>query len=173
MAAPEGLTLEHHRDLSGRERRPFARWILLGLLTAVLLLGLLNVFGQNTVVSSAETAGARLEVDAPRTLRGGLFFQARYRIVARQEIEAATLVLHPGWLEDITLNTLEPSPVGEASRDGRIALELGRIPAGDEYLFYLHYQVNPTALGRRSQNVELYDGERLLTSIERDAFVWP
>ncbi len=173
MAAPEGLTLEHHRDLTGREHRPYARWILLGLLVAVLLLGLLNVFGQNTVVSTAEAAGARLEVDAPRTLRGGLFFQARYRIVAAEEIAAATLVLHPDWLEDVTLNTVEPSPVGEASRNGRIAFELGRIAAGDEFLFYLHFQVNPTALGRRSQVVELYDGDRLVTTIERDAFIWP
>jgi hypothetical protein len=30
----------------------------------------------------------------------------------------------------MTLNTLEPGPVGEASRDGRIAIDLGRIPAG-------------------------------------------
>jgi len=173
MAAPEGLTLEHHRDLTGRERRPIVRWLLLGLLCGFLLLGLLNVFGQNTIVSTAEASGARIEVDAPKTLRGGLFFQARYRIVASEEIEAATLVLDPGWLEDITLNTVEPSPVGEASRDGRIALVLGRIPARDEHLLYLHFQVNPTALGRRSQDVELYDGDRLLASIDRRAFIWP
>jgi hypothetical protein len=82
-------------------------------------------------------------------------------------------VLDPDWLEDITLNTVEPAPVGEASRDGRIALQLGRIPAGDEHVLFLHYQVNPNALGRRSQDVELYDGERLLLSLDRDAIVWP
>ena len=82
-------------------------------------------------------------------------------------------MLDPDWLEDITLNTVEPAPVDEASRDGRIALELGRIPAGDEYRLYLHFQVNPTALGTRSQDVELYDGERLLLSLDRDAIVWP
>ncbi len=44
-------------------------------------------------------------------------------------------MLDPGWLEGMTLNTLEPSPVGEANRDGRIALELGRIPAGTTHRF--------------------------------------
>jgi hypothetical protein len=170
---PEGLTLDHDRDLAGRERRPIVRGVLLGLLCAVLVLGLLNVFGQVESVSVAESSAARFEVSAPSKLRGGLFFEARYRIEAIAEIADATIVLDPGWLEDITLNTVEPSPVGEASRDGRIALELGRIPAGDEYILYLHFQVNPTAIGLRSQDVGLYDGGRLLVSFDRDAIVWP
>jgi hypothetical protein len=173
MAVPEGLTLDHHRDLKGRERRPIVREVLLGVLCAVLVVALLNVFGQVESVSTAESSAARFEVSAPTKLRGGLFFEARYRVEAVAEIEDATIVLDPGWLEDITLNTVEPAPVGEASRDGRIALELGRIPEGDEYILYLHFQVNPTAVGFRSQDVELYDGERLLVSFDRDAIVWP
>ena len=173
MAVPQGLTLKHHRDLVDRERRPIVRRVLVGLLAAILVLGLLSVFGQSVRVSAAESPAARLEVSAPSKLRGGIFFQARYRVVAVEEIANATLVLDPDWLEDITLNTVEPSPVGEASRDGRIALELGRIPAGDEHRLYLHFQVNPTALGTRSQDVDLYDGERLLLSLDRDAIVWP
>jgi hypothetical protein len=170
---PDGLTLEHHRDLSGRERWPVARWVLLALLGFVLLLALLNVFGQYPTENTVRAAGAELSVSAPRTLRGGLFFQARFRVLASEEIEQATLVLDPGWLEDITLNTVAPGPIGEASRDGKIALELGRIPAGQEHLLFLHFQVNPTAVGPRSQDLFLYDGERLLATIERDALIWP
>ena len=173
MAVPEGLTLEHHRDLAGREQRPVVRWLLLGALALVLVLGLLNSFGQVVSESVGETEAVRFEVSAPSKIRGGLFFQARYRVEAIEEIENATIVLDPGWLEDITLNTLEPAPVGESSRDGRIALELGRIPAGDKHVLYLHFQVNPTAVGLRSQDVELYDGERLLVSFDRTAIVWP
>jgi hypothetical protein len=173
MSVPEGLSLEHHRDLAGRERRPHVRQVLIGLLAAVLLLGLLNIFGQVRSVDVAETDVARFEVSAPTKLRGGLFFEARYKIDAVQEIANATVVLDPGWLEDITLNTLVPAPVGESSRDGKIALELGRIPAGDRHILFLHYQVNPTAVGIRSQDVELYDGERLLASFDRQAIVWP
>jgi hypothetical protein len=173
MDPPEGLTFERHRDLAGRERRPILREVLLGVLCAFLVLGLLNVFGQEETVDVAEASAARFEVSAPSKLRGGLFFEARYRVEAIEEIENATVVLDPGWLGDITLNTVEPAPIGEASRDGRIALELGRIPAGDQYILYLHFQVNPTAYGSRSQDVELYDGERLLVSFDRDAIVWP
>jgi len=173
VTVPQGLTLKHDRDLVDRESRPVVRRVLVTLLAAVLALGLFNLFGQQVDVSSAETSGARLEVSAPTKVRGGIFFQAHFRVQAIAELENATIVLDSDWLEDITLNTVEPSPVGEASRDGRIALELGRIPAGDEHRLYLHFQVNPTALGRRSQDVELYDGERLLLSVERDAIVWP
>ena len=173
MDVPQGLTLEHDRDLVGRERRPIVRRVLVTLLAGILILGLFNLFGQRVDVSTGESPTAQLEVSAPTKLRGGILFQARYRIVATEEVANATLVLDPDWLEDITLNTVAPSPVEEASRDGRIALELGRIPAGDEYRLYLHFQVNPTALGTRSQDVELYDGERLLLSLDRDAIVWP
>jgi hypothetical protein len=173
MAVPQGLTLEHHRDLADREARPVVRWFLLALLTLVLVLALFTLFGQRVEVSSAESSAARFEVSSPTKLRGGIFFQARFTVQAIEEIQNATIVLDPGWLEDITLNTLAPAPIGEASRDGRIALELGRVPAGDEHLLYLHFQVNPTAVGARSQNVELYDGDELLLSLDRDVIVWP
>ena len=98
---------------------------------------------------------------------------SRFTIRAEEEIEDATLVLDPGWLEGMTLNTLVPSPVGEASRNGRIALELGRIPAGEKHLFFLQFQVNPTNIGRRSQDVELYDGETRLLHIDRTVTIYP
>ena len=132
-----------------------------------------NVYGQRRVTSVGGGARPPSRSPRPTSLRGGLFFQGRFRIEAVEELENATLVLDSGWLEDITLNTLAPAPVGEASRDGKIVLELGRVPAGDEHILYLHFQVNPTAVGVRSQDVELYDGERLIASFDRTAFVWP
>jgi hypothetical protein len=171
--APAGLTLRRHRDLIGREKRPFARWILLGVLGLLSLLGLANLFGQRPVTDTAESDVAKLDVYSPPRLRSGLYFESRFHIHAREEIEEATLVLDPGWLEGMTLNTLEPGPIGEASRDGRIALELGRIPAGGEHLFFLHFQVNPTNVGHRSQDVELYDGEERLLAIDRTVTIFP
>jgi hypothetical protein len=170
---PAHLTLARHRDVEGRERRQLARWVLLGLVGLVRVLGLLNVFGQRPHTTTASAAGAELEVYSPEALRSGLFFMARFTIRAEREIEAATLVLDPGWLEGITLNSLVPSPVGESSRDGRIALDLGRVPAGSKHVFFLHFQVNPTEVGRRSQDVELADGERRLLSIDRTVTIYP
>jgi hypothetical protein len=170
---PDLLTLRRHRDLEGREKRPVVRWALLGLLGLVCVLGLANLFGQRPETDTAESAVARLDVYSPPRLRSGLFFESRFHIHARREIREATLVLDPGWLEGMTLNTLEPGPIGEASRDGRIALELGRIPPGGEHLFFLHFQVNPTNVGHRSQDVELYDGEERLLAIDRSVTVFP
>jgi hypothetical protein len=170
---PDRLSLARHRDLEGREHRPWARWLLLALLTAFLLLGLLNVFGQRPQTSVEENAKASLKVYSPKRLRSGLFYESRFTIDAHEEIEKATLVLEPGWLEGMTLNTLEPAPIGEASRDGRLALELGRVPAGQTYLFFLHFQVNPTNIGHRSQDVELHDGETPILRIERDVTIFP
>ena len=112
-------------------------------------------------------------ITAPTKLRGGLFFEGRFEIEAAREIADAWLVLDEGWLDDITLNTLAPAPLEETNRDGAIALRLGRIPAGDRHVLHLHFQVNLTALGRRSQGVELLDGDRVLASFDRDAWVWP
>jgi len=173
VATPEGLTLGRHRDLEGRERRPFVRWALLALLTAYLVLGLLGVFGQRPSTARAAGDDAELELSAPDALRSGLYFQARVRVSADEELEDAVLVLDGDWLEGVTLNTVEPAPVGEASRDGRIALELGRVPAGDEHVLYLHFQVNPTTTGRRAQRIDLYDAERLVATVDRTVTIWP
>ena len=158
--APDQLTLSHHRDLEGRERRPYVRWALLMLLGVLLLLGLLNVFGQNPHTDTASAGGVELEVYSPQRVRSGLFFMSRFTIRAEREVEAATLVLDPGWLEGITLNTLVPAPVGEASRDGKIALDLGHVPAGAKHVFFLHFQVNPTEVGRRAQDVRCSTARR-------------
>ena len=171
--APDQLTLERHRDLRGRERRPVFRWIALSAIGLIALAGLANVFGQRPHTDVAENEVARLEVYSPKHLRGGLYYESRFHIDAREEIEHATLVLDPGWLEGMTLNTLAPAPIGEASRDGRIALDLGRIPQGQKHLFFLHFQVNPTNIGRRAADVELHDGERPLLRLDRTVTIWP
>lgn len=170
---PAELSVERHRDHVGRQRRPLSRRILLGLLAFVLLLGLLNVFGQRPATSRESVPGASLKVYAPTRLRSGLFYEARFTIEATREIENAVLVLDSGWLEGMTLNTLAPGPLEESSRDGKPAFRLGHVPAGDKHLFFLQFQVNPTNIGRRSQDVTLLDGETPLLTIDRTVTVWP
>jgi hypothetical protein len=170
---PAGLSLEHNRDLVGREKHPWTRRALVALLAAILLAGLLNLFGQRPVSTTAAVPEASLTVHAPTHLRGGLLFEARITVAATEEIERAAVVLDQGWLEGITVNTIEPSPIGEASRDGRLVLELGRVPAGDEHVLYLQMQVNPTTVGRRSTDVVLEDDARVLARVDRTVTIWP
>jgi hypothetical protein len=169
---PDQLVLKVARDREGKRDVLFRR-VALAVISVLLALALLNLFGQRPSTTRAQSEAARLEVYAPERVRGGLFYEARFRIDALRELEEATLVLDPGWAEGITINTVEPSPVGEASRDGKLAFELGRIPAGQKHLFFLHLQVNPTNVGHRPQNVALYDGDELLSTIERTITIFP
>jgi hypothetical protein len=173
-AAPETLTLKRHRDLEGLEKRGVAvRRIGLGLLGVVALLGLLNVFGQRPSTATADAPAARLQVYAASHLRGGLLYMARFRITAKQNLKNATIVLDPGWTESITINTIEPSPTDETSDNGRLSFALGHIPAGGSFLLFMDFQVNPTNIGRRSQDVELRDGDTHIATIKRTVTVFP
>jgi hypothetical protein len=169
---PDELTLKVNRDREGK-RDVFFRRVALAAILVLLALGLFNLFGQRPSTTTAEAPAAKLEVHAPERVRGGLYYQARFRIDAISEVKQATLVLDPGWGEGITMNTIVPSPLGEASRDGDLAFELGRIPAGQKHVFFLQLQVNPTNVGHRSQNVRLFDGDQLLATIERTVTVFP
>jgi hypothetical protein len=169
---PDFLTLKHNRDAAGRREVPTRRAIT-SVIALFCLAGLLNVFGQRPATSDAAVSAASLKLYAPSRIRGGLFYEARFTIDALQDLKKATLVLDSGWAEGITINTIEPSPIGEASRNGKLVLELGHIPPGDTYLLFVQLQVNPTNIGRRSQDVALYDGDTFLTSIEREVTVFP
>jgi hypothetical protein len=171
--APDGIVLRRHRDLAGRGWHPWVRRSLLSLAVVIALLGLLNLFGQRPATSAVAADAAALEVYSPARVRGGLLFEARFTITARRELKDAILVLGTGWLEGMTVNTIEPSPLGEASRDGSLSLELGHIPAGEKYVLFVQFQVNPTNVGRRAQTVELDDGEERILTYEKSITVYP
>jgi hypothetical protein len=153
---PDHLDFGRHRDVPLRFEL-VARWILLGPLAALAVVALFSVLGQHPETSVAVGDAAELEVSAPAELRGGLFFQGRFIVEAREEIGDAVLVLAPGWLENMHINTIEPAPTEEASRDGRLALSFGPLAPGDRLVVYMQFQVNPTNVGRRSGDVELHD----------------
>lgn len=170
--APQCLTLKEHRDANHRVELWLRRALVLTLVV-VGVLALANVFGQQPVSTVASSGGATLEVYAPTSLRGGVYYMGRFRISAQEDVRAATLVLDPGWVEEMHINTIEPAPVGESSRDGRLALDFGHVGAGETVTAYLEFQVNPTNVGRSSQSVRLYDGETLLATSERTVTVFP
>ena len=169
---PAFLTLRRNRDEAGR-REVHIRRVAVTLVSLFLLAGLLNVFGQRPDSVQAASSAASIKLYAASRLRSGLYFQARFTITARSDVKNAMLVLDPGWIEGMTVNTIEPSPINEASRNGKLVLTLGHIPAGAIYLLFMQLQVNPTNVGHRSQNVALYDGGTLLTTIHRNITIFP
>jgi hypothetical protein len=171
---PDGLILKRNRDLEGRE---WHIWVRRGLLAvpfgALCVLALLNVFGQRPRTDTATAPTATLKLYAPTHLRGGLLWQARFHIQATRDVKDAVLELGPGWLEGMTVNTIEPSPIGEGSSDGKLTLDLGHIPAGNEYLLFMQFQANPTNVGRRTRTVALYDGEKRLLGFDQKVTIYP
>ena len=170
---PDRIVLRRHRDLEGRGWQIWLRRGLFALLPVLAILGLLNVFGQRPESTTKSADAASLKLYAPSRVRSGVLYQARFHIAAHQDLRQATLVLDPGWLESMTLNTIEPAPVGEASDNGRLSLDLGHIPAGGSYLLFLEFQTNPTNLGHRSADVSLKDGNRMLLQINRTITIFP
>ena len=170
---PDGIVLARHRDLQGREWHPWVRRSLVGLVALVLLLALLGFVGQPSSTTTTRRRGGDARGQCPDAVRGGLLYQARFTIVAHQELKHATLVLNEGWIDGLTVNTIEPSPVNEASRDGNLTLELGHLAAGAKYVLFMDYQVNPTTVGSRTLHLELDDGEQPVASLTRHLRIWP
>jgi|1185.fasta_scaffold07018_2 hypothetical protein len=170
---PDGIVLARDRDLAGRERQYYVRLVLLMVLPAIVLLALFNVFGQRPATLTSTGGGASLQVYAPSRVRSGLIFQSRFHVTAQRDIKDARLVLGPGWFESMSINSIEPQPLNEASANGSVSLELGHVPAGESYVLWIYFQVNPTNVGHRAAPVTLYDGSQRLLGIDRTVTVIP
>lgn len=170
---PDQLVLRRHRDLEGRRNGIQARRSLLVVLAVFLVAGLLNVFGQRPGTTTIRASAASLELSAPSHLRGGLLYAAIFTIRARRTLRRPALVLSSAWAATQQINTMEPSPTSETSRDGELTLLLGKIPAGSTYKLFMQFQVDPTSVGRRAADVTLYDGSTRLIHIDRTLTFFP
>jgi len=174
MAANDGESWNlRNRDLVGRESEPWVRRIALLVLLALVVAALFNVFGQRPDTTLATSPAASLKVESPSRARGGDVFQARFDVHAFRQISRPLLILDPGWLQGLTQNTAEPTPVSERSDNGRPVLEYDTIPAGRKLTVWLAYQVNPTHVGTTDQDVELWDGPEKLLVINHSLTVFP
>ena len=173
MAAPDEIVLSRDRDLRGRDKDLWIRRTLMALVAVIPILALFNLFGQRPTTAKANVPAATLSVDAPTRLRGGLLWQARFHIRAHRDLKKAILVLGTGWAEGMSINTIEPSPVGEASDNGKLELTLGHIPENQSYILFMQFQVNPTTVGHRSRPTTLYDSETKLAALHQQVTIFP
>jgi hypothetical protein len=149
------------------------RRALMGVFTAVAALALWGFIGQPPHRSVAEGNGARMVLEAPEEVRGGLYFQATVDITTQAAIEHPRLVLDEGWVEGMQVNSIEPAAESEVSRDGRVVLTYGALDPGDRLKIWFQFQVDPTNHGRRSYAIELDDETRPLVRIDRELTVLP
>lgn len=173
MSVPDGIDLGRRADESGIRVGVIVKRALLLALAAVPLLALVDAFGQRPSTATATAGAGSVEVYAPSRVRAGLLYTARFTVTAHRELRQATLELGPGWAEGMQINTVLPDPVGQASHDGRLRLELGHVPAGERHVLYLAFQVDPTNVGRRAQDVRLLDGETPIAELHRTITLFP
>lgn len=171
--APGSLTIKRNQDLSGRGRSPVYRRGLLALVGVLPVLALLNVFGQDPSTSRADSPDASLSVTAPARLRGGLLFQVRVEIVAHHGLSQPQLVMSRGWWQEMSVNSIEPQPSNESTSNGAVVLSFDKLRAGHSLAVWLYFQVNPTNVGKQTENIVLYDGQTPLTHIGRSVTVFP
>ncbi len=172
-AVPDHIVLRRHRDLEGR--RGGIRWrrATVVLLSIFVVAGLLNVFGQRPENTVVVANGVSFQLHAPSALRGGLLYEASFRIQPSHTLGHPVLVLAPGWAITEQLNSFAPSPIAQTSHNGALALGLGRIRAGTTYTLFGEFQVNPTSVGWWPGDVTLYDGNKQILHIDRTIVVYP
>ena len=171
---PEGISLERHRELRSPGFNRPVRYVLLGLVGMVVVVGLFNGFGQRPSGTTAHSPAASLELYVPSRVRGGVFFEGRFTISAHRDLERAILELSPGWNEGMQMNTIEPVPFGQSSRDGDLLFTIGHVAAGHVYRLFLEFQVNATNIAwHRRADVTLYDGGTRLLTIHHTVTVFP
>jgi len=170
---PDQLQKGRHADLDGRDRHPWIRRVFLVLFVAAVVLGLLNVFGQRSTTTRASGGAARVEVRGPTKVRGGLLFQQRITLRALQDIQHPRIVLAQGWLDGLQINTIEPQPQSESSRNGKLVLSYDQMSAGDKLEVFVDFQVNPTHVGRTNQDLDVDDAEQPLVHLSRSLTTFP
>jgi hypothetical protein len=168
-----GLDLARIRDLRGRRGYPWARRGLLVLLAVPVVLGVSGALGQETMTRSATGPQARLVLDAPSVVRGGLMWRARIGVQALRTIRHPRLVLAPGYINGMQMNTVEPSPTGESSRGPQLVFSYDKLSAGDELVVYLQFQTNPTTVGGQDATVALDDATTPLARVDHTITVLP
>jgi hypothetical protein len=170
---PEGVVLERSRDLAGRKHHPYYRRFLLCLIAVLPILALLGVFGQNPSTTRVDAQAASLSVTAPARLRSGLIFQVRVEVAAHRNIHELQITFARGWWESMSVNSIVPEPTSEESKNGKVILSYGAVPAGQSVTAWIYFQVNPTNVGKRRENVAIADGSVPLAELHRSLTIFP
>lgn len=170
---PVGIDHARHHELSGRGRQVWWRRAALLVIATVPVLALFDVFGQHTAPVAYQNRAASLQVDSPVHLRGELSFTTDIVITPHRQLKDARLYLDNGWFEAMTFNGAVPQPSDQSARGRWQVWDFGTIPAAAPFHIWVSWQVNPTNLGRHSQDVELYDGGTKLMAVQRTLTVFP
>jgi hypothetical protein len=154
-------------------RALWTRRLVMCLLAALPVIALIGLIGQRQSTSAAAAPAATLRLTAPKTVRGGIFYQARVQVIARQDLKFPSLVLDDGWVDGMQLNSVEPQPPNEDPLNGKVQLGYGSLPAGHRLIVWCEFEVNPTNVGRHPFGIRLENGNKPVARIQRTIRVLP
>ena len=83
------------------------------------------------------------------------------------------LVFSRGWWESMSVNSLEPNPSNQGTQNGSVVLSYNGLPAGHTLIVWLYFQVNPTNVGKRTEDVELEDGSKPIARVHHSLTIFP
>jgi len=157
-----------HPDLGLWARRAFVT-----LFAAIAVAALLDAFGQKSSTTTVEATEGSVSVRAPDAVRGGLFFQTLLEVRARTRIAEPRIVLDGGVLDGMQVNSIEPAPASEASRNGLVELSYDAVEPGELLRIWMQFEVNPTNAGRHSYGIEVDDATQPIARVQRTLRVFP
>lgn len=155
---PEGVREDHAAPPRGLSR--YASPLSLALLAALMALALSGMLGgAPNPTRSVATAAARLEVNTPRVIRNGEFFETRITVTPRRPIADLVLGVTPALWRDITVNTMIPAAAEEEYAGGAYRFSYGATDAGETLRIKIDSQINPSLFRGAAGHVIVYDGE--------------
>lgn len=168
--APDGIDESHQQPLGGwrRHASPFSV-IVFGVIVAVGLSGLVGHERDWT----ASGDGVDLVVHAPEVIRNGEFLELRATLVSAQPLSQLAIGVEASLWEDMTVNTMLPTPADESSEDGELRFTYQPLEAGTEFLWKVDLQVNPDIVLGNDGTLTVYDGDRPLVSTDLSIQVLP
>nr|WP_166178209.1 hypothetical protein [Altererythrobacter segetis] len=156
---PDGITARHF-DGSGGALRGFLPIAILG---ALLLAALLGAFGGTADPQvTAESNGARLTVEAPRTLRSGMILEIDIVVDAERPIARPVVAISGSYLRNLSFNSIIPDPSEAKFDNGTVMLNYGALKAGERLQVKLDGQVNPSLVGENDGQVAILDDNAVL-----------
>ena len=154
-------------------RALWTRRVVMCLLAVLPVIALVGLIGQRQSTSALSAPAATFRLTAPKTVRGGIFYQARVQVIARQDLKFPSLVLDDGWVEGMQVNSITPQPPNENPLNGKVQLGYGELPADHQLHVWFEFEVNPTTVGRHSFGITLLNGNQPVARIQRTIRVLP
>ena len=167
---PDGISGEHIEPVAGWQRHASPLSILV--FGGVIVLGMAGLLGHERDWR-AEANGVELRVHSPEIIRNGEFFEIRVDVESSEPIGELVIGIDASLWEDVTVNTMIPAAVDEASVDGEFRFTFAPLEAGTPFAFKVDLQVNPDILGGNEGAITVYDGDEPLAGTDINITVLP